>query len=449
MSVHRQEKATPGQPLIELTQVSKRFAMQRERHRSFQEIFIRLMRRKKNPGDIFWPLKNLSLTINRGDCVGVIGPNGSGKSTLLKLITGILTPDEGDMRVNGRISSLLELGAGFHPDLTGRENIYLNGSIYGLSRAQMNQRLDSIIDYAELGDFIDTPIKHYSSGMYVRLGFAVAIHTDPDLLLVDEVLAVGDATFQRKCMKSIQQFRDNGGTLFLVSHDLGSIQTICKRVIWLDHGQVQADGHPTDVVMEYLSRLAQQEEAKAQKQAGSKGQRVGEEEDVASARHWGSGKLRITEVDFCDEQGQPRANFRNGDPLQIRLHYEARETIEQPVFGLAIYHQSGTHICGPNTKFGQIHIPAVQGTGVISYCIPALTLLEGGYTLSVAVVNHNDTETYDYQDRLHNFQVFRGKSKEQYGLVTLNGTWKSELNGVISLPASSHKVALPSVPTNA
>ncbi|MFN8491947.1 MAG: ABC transporter ATP-binding protein [Caldilineaceae bacterium] len=425
MSVRRNEKATPGEPLIQLQNVSKRFAMQRERQRSFQEIFIKLLRRQQHQGDLFWPLKNLSLTINQGDCVGVIGPNGSGKSTLLKLITGILTPDEGEMLVNGRISSLLELGAGFHPDLTGRENIYLNGSIYGLSRAEMNKRLDSIIEYAELGDFIDTPIKHYSSGMYVRLGFAVAIHTNPDLLLVDEVLAVGDATFQRKCLKSIQQFRDNGGTLFLVSHDLGSIQSICKRVIWLEHGQMQADGHPTDVVMDYISHLAREEEAKAQKAQGAGSKAQGADGGAAAKpRRWGTGKLRITKVDFCDADGQPRTNFRNGDPLTIRLHYEAAERINAPIFGLAIYHQNGTHITGPNTKFGQLPLAGVEGVGIISYQIPTLTLLEGSYAVSVAVINTTDTETYDYHDRLHNFQVYRGKSKEQYGLVTLNGVWE-------------------------
>ncbi len=288
----------------------------------------------------------------------------------------------------------------------------------------MNKRLDSIIDYAELGDFIDTPIKHYSSGMYVRLGFAVAIHTDPDLLLVDEVLAVGDATFQRKCLNSIQLFRDNGGTLFLVSHDLSTIQTICKRAIWLEHGQVQADGHPTDVVMEYISHIAAQEEARAQKVAESKGQGASIKSDVAASRQWGTGRICITKVEFRDEKGQSRTTFSNGDAFTICLHYEAKELIEQPVFGLAIYHQNGTHICGPNTRFGDLEIPVTQRNGEVSYHISDLTLLEGGYTVSVAVVSQANTETFDYHDRLYTFQVYRGKSKEQYGLVTLNGVWQ-------------------------
>jgi len=424
MSVQRSSTVLPQQSVIELHNVSKRFAMERERRRSLQEIFIRLIQREPSARDIFWPLKDLSFTINRGDCVGVIGPNGSGKSTLLKLLTGILTPDKGHMVVNGRISSLLELGAGFHPDLTGRENIFLNGSIYGLSRAEMNKRLDSIIDYAELGDFIDTPIKHYSSGMYVRLGFAVAIHTDPDLLLVDEVLAVGDATFQRKCLNSIQLFRDNGGTLFLVSHDLGTIQTICKRAIWLEHGQMQADGHPTDVIMQYIAYVAAQEEARSQKVADGKGQGVTIKPDVAAARRWGTGRICVTKVEFRDEKGQSRTTFSNGDSFTICLHYEAKESIAQPVFGVAIYHQNGTHICGPNTRFGDLEIPVTQRQGEIRYHISDLTLLEGGYTVSVAVVSQSNTETFDYHDRLYTFQVYRGKSKEQYGLVTLNGVWQ-------------------------
>ena len=227
-----------------------------------QELFIRLFRGSKPPKDEFWPLNDFTLAVSPGDCIGVIGPNGSGKSTLLKLVTGILEPTEGDMLVAGRLSSLLELGAGFQADLTGRENIYLNGSIYGLSRAEIDERIDRIIDYAELGEFIDTQVKHYSSGMYVRLGFAVAIHTEPDLLLVDEVLAVGDIAFQRKCLTSIYQFRNRGGTLLFVSHDLSTIQSICNRVVWLEDGHIQAEGNAIDVIMQYQRHVAAEENAK-------------------------------------------------------------------------------------------------------------------------------------------------------------------------------------------
>ncbi len=430
MSVIRHVKATPGQPLIELHHISKRFAMHRERHRSFQESFIRLFRPAQASTDAFWPLRDISLTINSGDCIGIIGRNGSGKSTLLKLISGILPPTSGDLMVSGRISALLELGAGFHPDLTGRENVYLNGSIYGISRKQMNQIIDPIIDYAELGDFIDTPIKHYSSGMYVRLGFAVAIHTEPDLMLVDEVLAVGDAAFQRKCMDSIQQYRRQGGTLLLVSHDMGAIQAICNRVLWIEEGVIQADGHPTDVMMTYQRYYAELEEARHQ---AHQDQPEGEK---STKQRWGTGQVRITKVELCDAAGQAHINFRTGDPMIVRLHYEAKSRIETPVFGLAIHHQQGTHICGPNTKFGGLTLPMIKGSGIISYAIPALALLSGGYLLSVAAVNQNSTETFDYHDRTIAFQVYPGASQEQYGLVTLNGVWQSESDAAIVNPVT-------------
>lgn len=460
MSVQRNDRLLPNQPQIELRNVSRRYEMQRARRRSFQEAFIRLVRREPHRRDVFWPLRNISFTVHPGDCIGIVGPNGSGKSTLLKLITGILSPSEGDLIVNGRISSLLELGAGFHPDLTGRDNIYLNGSIYGLSRAEMDKHLDAIIDYAELGDFIDTPIKHYSSGMYVRLGFAVAIHTVPDLLLVDEVLAVGDAAFQRKCLNSIQKFRDNGGTLILVSHDLNAIQSICRRALWLEQGELVADGHPTDVVMAYIRHLAEKEEgggdrghgAREQGREGDEGQGTDSANeggvDLQSKiqnpkpeiiRRWGTGQVRITQVELCNAGGQARTNFYNGEALTICLHYEADEPVAQPVFGLAIHHQNGTHIAGPNTKFADLRIPMVHGVGVISYHIPALPLLEGGYVVSAAVVNDANTETYDYHDRLYEFQVYRGQAKEQYGLVTLGGAWNIEAAGPVSftnLPCS-------------
>ena len=334
----------------------------------------------------------------------MIGPNGTGKSTLLKLITGILEPTSGELYVHGRISSLLELGAGFHPDLTGRENIFLNGSIYGLTRKEMNDRVDDIIEYAELGDFIDTPVKHYSSGMYVRLGFAVAIYTQPDLLLVDEVLAVGDVAFQRKCLQSIQQFQAQGRTLILVSHDLGAIQRICKQAIWIGDGEIKAQGAPTDVVMEYLHYhgTAGREQIRMNKQSSA---------DPGQTHRWGTGKIRITNVELVDGDGQKRTVFHSGAPLIVRLHYETREPIEDPVFGLAIYHQDGTHLSGPNTRFGGLHIPRLDGVGIISYNIPSLPLLQGDYRLSVAVVNSTDTETYDFHDRLCKLLSIPGRQR--------------------------------------
>jgi ABC-type polysaccharide/polyol phosphate transport system ATPase subunit len=410
----------PGEPLVELHHVARRFEKKLDRNRSLQDLFIRLFRGRKAPVDAFWPLRDLSLAIYPGESVGIIGANGSGKSTLLKLITGILEPTQGDLVVRGRISSLLELGAGFQPELTGRENIYLNGSIYGMSRRQMDARVDDIIAYAELGDFIDTPVKHFSSGMYVRLGFAVAIFTEPELLLVDEVLAVGDTSFHRKCLNSIQDFRDRGGTLLLVSHDVNAIQNICRRAIWLYDGEIAAQGNPTDIVMAYLNHVAEQEEQKRRDTEPAT------PPVDAPAQRWGSGQIRITAVELLDEVGEPRTICYTGAPLTIRLHYHAPVPVAAPIFGIGIHDRNGAHVSGPNTRFAGLDIPVVAGEGTIRYTIPALPLLEGQYALSVAVVNAADSETYDYHDRLYHFEVYPGQSAERYGLVTLGGAWQLE-----------------------
>jgi lipopolysaccharide transport system ATP-binding protein len=412
--IQRNRVAVADQPLLQMRQVSKRFVMHHEKQRSFQESFIRFVQRKRDRGRQFWALNDVSLEVHAGDCFGIVGSNGSGKSTLLKLITGIVQPTNGNVITNGRIASLLELGAGFHPELTGRENIFLNGSVFGLSRRQMLKRLDEIIDFTELGDFIDTPIKHYSSGMYVRLGFAVAIHIDPDLLLVDEVLAVGDAAFQHKCLDRIGKFRGQGGTLMFVSHDLETVQTLCNKAIWLEDGQVRAAGGPTDVAMAYLNGVADREESTAE----------GAQALVEARPHWGTGKVRILEVKLCDDTGTPRYIFATGGAMEVRLRYRVEGRVEEPVFGIAIHHQNGAHLCGPNTDLGGLRIPALMGEGHLVYRIPALPLLEGAYVISAAVVARGDTETYDYHDRAYPFRVLNSASRERYGVVMLGGEWQ-------------------------
>ena len=401
----------PNRPPIVLRNVSKKFALRKNQQRSLQEQFIRLFRRGKQlEPELFVPLRNISLTVRQGDTIGIVGPNGTGKSTLLKLITGIIEPDAGDVVVNGRLSSLLELGAGFHPDLTGRENIFLNASIYGLSRREIAERLETIIEFSELGKFINMPVKHYSSGMYVRLGFAVAIHTDPEILLVDEVLAVGDAHFQTKCIDAIQDFRTRGGTLILVSHDLGTIQSICSRAIWFEGGAVQADGAPMDVIMAYKKRIADQENQTQQ-------------ESAPITQRWGSGDVQITHVELRDGEGKARTVFYTGEPQEICIRYRAPESVQDLVIGLAIHHQNGTHLAGPNTSTGGLILAEAHGEDEVVYRIPALPLLEGTYLLSVAATNRADTVIFDYHDRAYQFRVFPGDSQELYGLIMLGGTW--------------------------
>jgi len=238
--------------MIKLENVSKRFSLHHERPRSFQEAIISLFHRRGNWREDFWALRDITLEVYPGECLGIIGQNGSGKSTLLKLITRILEPTHGTIAIRGKVSALIELGAGFHPDLTGRENIYLNGSILGLGKREMDRQFDDIVAFSGLERFLDIPLKHYSAGMYARLGFAVAIHMDPDILITDEVLAVGDEEFRQKCLDQFWSFKRQQKTILMVSHDLQSIQRLCHRAIWLDHGLLRAEGEPQKVVSEYL-----------------------------------------------------------------------------------------------------------------------------------------------------------------------------------------------------
>jgi lipopolysaccharide transport system ATP-binding protein len=359
------------------------------------------------------------LAVERGGTVGLIGPNGAGKSTVLKLISRISEPTSGQVAVNGRVGALLGLGSGFHPDLTGRENIFLNGSILGLSRAEIRRKFDAIVAFAELERFIDVPVKHYSSGMYVRLGFSVAVHTEPDVLLVDEVLAVGDAAFQQKCLDRIAGLRRAGVTIFLVSHSLTTVQSLCDRAIWFTQGQVRDEGKAIDVVMSYLGSVAQEERDKE----GQATDQVAHSAGDQPRRSWGNGRIKLERVELYDEAGAPNSIFETGSFMEVRIYYNAPERVEEPIFGFAIHHQNGVHICGPNTQFGELPIPFVEGQGVVAYRIPVLNLLEGSYLISVAAVNKTSTETFDYHDRLYPFRVFRGKSYEVYGLCTLNGEW--------------------------
>jgi ABC-type polysaccharide/polyol phosphate transport system ATPase subunit len=396
---------------IRFEDVSKKFILHRERSRSFQDLALNLVRRDNNSREVFWALQDVSFTVEQGEMVGLIGPNGAGKSTALKLISRIIEPTSGRIEVNGRVGALLELGAGFHPDLTGRENIYLNGSILGLSRAQIRHRLDAIIDFAELEHFIDVPVRHYSSGMYVRLGFSVAVNTEPEILLVDEVLAVGDAAFQRKCLDRINDLRRKGVTILFVSHSAETVRAICPRALWLDNGRLVSDGLAESVVTRYLTHTWGALE-------GSLGPEAGED------RRYGSGEVRIVGVRLLDGHGQEKQLFQVGEPLTVEMRYRAERRVERPVFGLAIHRSDGTHITGPNTQFAGLDIPVVKGEGAVLYRVDHLPLMEGTYYLSVAAVDSADTMVYDHHDRLYKFKVRQVGGGERYGLLSLRGEWE-------------------------
>ncbi|MBN2391076.1 MAG: ABC transporter ATP-binding protein [Anaerolineae bacterium] len=396
--------------IIVFDHVSKAFNLHRGRSRSFQELLVNFgCWRQPRVRDDLHALQDVSFSIAPGETMGFIGSNGAGKSTLLKLIAHILEPDSGTVTVGGRVGALLELGAGFHPDLTGRENVYLNASIMGLNHREVDRRFDEIVAFSELERFIDVPVNHYSSGMYVRLGFAVAVHMEPEILLVDEVLAVGDAAFQRKCFERIDQMRADGITLLFVSHNAEAVRKHCSRAIWLDSGAVMADGTAEAVAQRYSTYAWEKDEGHLQ--------------PVNSTR-WGTGRVQITQVHLLAGEGEETQLFETGDPLTVVLHYKTTERVARPVFGLAIHRSDGTHIAGPNTCIGGLEIASIEGVGKISYSINALPLLEGSYAVSVAVVNSDDSETYDYHDRLYPFRVRAVENEKQHGVIDLGGHWQ-------------------------
>ena len=422
--------------VVKFSHVSKRFAMHTARARAFQDLLVGLMGRARltrPPAALggsreFWALKDVNFSIYQGEAVGIIGENGSGKSTTLKLISRILYPTTGSVSVRGKVSALLELGSGFHQDLTGRENIFLNGSLLGMSRKAMEGLYESVVDFAELGPFIEQPIKWYSSGMVMRLGFAVAINVNPDILITDEVLAVGDEAFQRKCLEAIGRILRSGKTIIFVSHALDAVRTLCNRAIWLDHGEVRADGATGAVIDRYLEHANRRHQLRleAEYPTEADGRAAGpvHAREGASASRFGTSAVAITNVDFLDAEGIASRAFLTGQPWTIRIYYQARERVENPVFGLALYTTNGMNLMGPNTQFSGYEIPFVEGEGYIDYTIPSLPLLAGVYDVTVAVTNADMTETFDHQHLWYHFVVQRNPDvPERFGLLSIPGAW--------------------------
>ena len=358
---------------------------------------------RQQAADPLWALSDVSLQIAPGTTSGVIGPNGCGKSTLLQLIAGVLVPDGGTVTTRGRVTSLLELGAGFSPELTGRENVYLNASLHGVPRDTVRARFDAIVAYAELERFIDMPVRTYSSGMYVRLGFAVAVHLDPEIVLIDEAFAVGDAHFQRKCLHTIRDFQREGRTIVLVSHDLHLVEQLCSEVTLLQQGRVVAAGAAAGVIARY-------HELDIGRGAPGTGQR------------WGTGAVEITSVDVLSG-GRPAATVRTRDAVTIRLHYRCAAPVERPVFGVAIHRDDGVHVTGPNTRTSGLAIDRVEGTGAVDYAIEGLPLLPGRYLVSAAVYDHDLITPFDHRDRVVPLVVVEGGTAERLGIVELGAGW--------------------------
>ena len=397
------------------------------------------------PEESIAALSDVSFTVARGEAFGLIGGNGSGKSTLLKIVAGILKPSRGTVVVDGRVSALIELGAGFHPEISGRENVYINAAVLGLTRAEVDQRFDSIVEFSGLGDFIDEPVKNYSSGMYVRLGFAVAVHTDPDVLLVDEVLSVGDEAFAHRGLRRIEEMLAAGKTLLLVSHSLGLMEGLCDRLLWLDHGVPMRIGEPRRVIDAYRLAVAEEEGREHQRdqrreqiedpradKAGKSGEERGAEAAAASNTRWGSREAEIAGVRLLAADGAERYVFASGDPLAVEIRAAARQPLDDVVFGVAIATPRGVECFGSNTDVAGFVSRRFAGEATVHLRFDALRLAAGEYLLDVAV-HARDGKPYDYRRGLVAFTV----TEERPGVGVYAPEHRWEIAGGLELALGS------------
>jgi ABC-type polysaccharide/polyol phosphate transport system ATPase subunit len=413
-------------PAIELLNVSKVY--RRYGGRQFSTLKSALLQRSilrdLQPSETFPALTDVSFSVPKGSTYGVMGRNGSGKSTALKLVAGITKPTSGTVHVEGRISALIELGAGFHPEISGRENVFINGIMLGLTKREIQERFDEIVDFAELREFIDAPVKTYSSGMYMRLGFAVAINVNPDVLLVDEVLAVGDEGFTHKCLDKFAEFKRSNKTILLVTHSLNLIERFCDEALWLDNGHAMSHGDPKRVVGAYLTKVEESEgkllaqtTARALEEASRSGRdaedgQEGQDQPLdptsdmfqATEGRWGSREVEITDVTLLDRTGQPSFVFHSGDPMSVRVKLRAAQPVDDFVFGFGLFNADGVCCYGTNTYLEELNPQRLTGDAEATFAIERLDLVEGTYKLDIAV-HKIDGYPYDYHRLLYTFRV--------------------------------------------
>lgn len=383
---------------ISVQNLSKSFVVPHQKRTTLKESLTEFWRKSVN--EKFYALSDVNFQVEAGEFIGLIGSNGSGKSTLLKLLAKIYKPDAGQITVNGRIAPLLELGIGFQQDLSARDNIYINAALLGLHSSKIRKLLPEIVEFAEIGHFLDLKIKNYSSGMRQRLAFAIAAHLDADIYLCDEVFAVGDESFQNKCLAIFKRWREQGKTIVLVSHNTAQIAELCDRTILLKNGQIIAEGNPQEVVSIYQKTIS--------------GQPI---------HDFSASPLRLTDLEILGPSGASINQLKTGDSLRLRLHFQARENIENPVFGVAIHREDGTHITGPNTKTSGFEIPFVPaGKGFIECQFPNLNLLAGKYHLSISAFDYTCSRAFDYLDKRFSF-IVEANRDNQYGLVDLSADW--------------------------
>ena len=396
--------------IITLDKVSKRYRLSQLGAKSLREDLARVF--LPNGGseqEDFYALREVSLEIERGEAVGFIGPNGSGKSTILKLLARIIYQTKGKITVRGSVASLIEVGAGFHPELTGRENIFLYGSIMGMKQADVRAKFNRIVDFAEMHRFIDTPVKRYSSGMYVRLGFAVAAHINPHILLVDEVLAVGDAAFQSKCQQRIEELRRNGMTIIFVSHDMTAVERLCNRVYFLQRGQIQIVGEPHEVISQYYDAVV--------------GKQHAENQAVVAAQANGDERAaQIRGVKFLDRDGLEVDALPTGAPMIARIEYEAQRAIEDPVFELLFYAADDRLHCHYTTALDGERLPVLSGRGAVEIECDELGLTPGLFRVDASLAQRGTLAAYDWQPRQYLLKVL--PVKKVRGLFYAPHRWR-------------------------
>jgi len=371
--------------------------------------------------EIFEALKGVSFKVKDGETLSIIGENGSGKSTLLKILAGISQPSSGNILTNGRISALIELGAGFHPEISGRENIFINGIILGLTKKKIQEKYNDIVHFAELEEFINSPVKTYSSGMYMRLGFSIAINVNPDILLIDEVLSVGDASFVPKCIDKINEFKRKGKTIIFVSHDLATVERISDEVIWLKDGKIEMQGYPKRVTDAYLEYIGKRDE----KEAGKKHKTEEIEAEKNREKRWGTKEIEISKVEMIDKNGIEKYIFEQNEPFTIEFNVNSKTEEKDFVFGIGIFNTEGIQCYGSNTLIEDFKSQSIRGKGKIKISISNINLINGTYFIDLAV-HKRDGYPFDY----HHFQyTFKITSKyRDVGIARISHEWEFSKN---------------------
>ncbi len=404
-----------SEPAIDVIHVSKKFkrTILKSNYVTLKDILLR-KRRISKKGRYIEALNDITFSVPKGKTIGIIGKNGSGKSTLLKLIAGIYRPDTGRIKVNGKLSSLIELGAGFHPEFTGRENVFINGILLGLTKQQIQERFDRIVQFAELEDFIDMPVRTYSSGMYMRLGFSVAIHVDPEILIVDEVLAVGDESFGHKCKEIIRQFKASMKTIVMVTHDMSAVERWCDEAIWLNKGTIAERGEPRRIIDQYRENVKEDDEKnfEATHEVGT----------ALLGKRWGDRQVEITRVRLLTETGEEQSIYNIGEKMVIEIAYRVNRRPAKPVaFGVGIFTADNICCYGTNTDIEKIPVPLSGETGTVRFIMKENILIEGTYFLDVAV-HAEDGYPFDYQQHLTAFAV--RSSVKDVGICRLPHEWE-------------------------